>query len=222
MLRLGRLGGVLGRLGVAPGGLAPALRLIASASSLNNANVTVPAAAAIGDLAILLDGSTGTTTAPTAVVPSNWVEDANVFLDAATAGRAIISHRILEAGEPGAAVTGMDSTSDRKLVLVFRPRALLASVTASTPTGEFTASNPAAQSILASGASVPDVLSIAHWRATGLIDPRTVSPAMKQVVGADERQWAGWSLGRVDRSIDIDDEGVNALQGLFYELEFAA
>lgn len=208
----------LPRIGEGP--LGGSVSFVASATSLNSATVTIPASAQAGDLAVLLDASSASTTAPTTVVPDGWTPDVNSFINAATAMRSIISHKVLVGGEPGTSVTGMDSSTDRKIMLVFRPSRPIASVIVSTPTAQIIDTDPASQQILMAGAAPPGI-AIAHWRSNGAVSPRSASPALAAEVTSDSVQFAQYSMVHADYTIDMDDEGgANCLQGLFYRLTF--
>jgi hypothetical protein len=86
-----------------------------------------------GDLAVLFDFACQTGGYPTFVVPSGWTHAANIFggpVAPDVRARAIISYRVLTAGQPGVAVTGMNGNlRDRKIMMTFRMSRPILSVT---------------------------------------------------------------------------------------------
>lgn len=118
---------------------------VASSKSDLGSTITVPATAAAGDLAVLLDRAGAGTYVPTTVVPTNWTSISNQgggsFLQYA---RQILSYKILASGDPGATITGMNGTVNSKVMLVFRPSAAMAAVIEDV-NEELTSSTPSSQ-----------------------------------------------------------------------------
>jgi hypothetical protein len=225
-MQLGRLGAGFARLGVPSGAAAPSLTFIASAVAATGATIAVPASAAVGDLAVLLDSARNSASViPTKAIPTDWTEVADVTGSGVTTtrGRSNISYKVLEAGEPGANVTGMDDTAEGKIVLIFRPSAPIVSVTPSTATGEITLGDPAQQSIAMAAAAAP-VIGVAQWYGASAVDPRTASPAMSEVANGTPHfaKYVVYNSAPADHTINMDDDGnLNCLQAVFLEVAFS-
>lgn len=123
---------------------AKTLSYITSANSAA-ATITIPAAAAIGDIAVLVDKGWGGTNPPTTVVPTNWTQIDNRSFDTSPGVRSILSYKVLVSGDPGASITGMTATFYlEKLMLIFRPSAS-GTVSIANATGAVVDTNPVAQ-----------------------------------------------------------------------------
>ena len=112
------------------------------------ATITIPATAAVGDIAILFDrqNSTSNTTAAT---PSGWTQITTAL--SATTGsnrlRITISYRILTAGQPGSTITGQGSIA-RKIMVVYRPSTAITAATVLTNSSSVSAAAISAASNL--------------------------------------------------------------------------
>lgn len=69
--------------------------------------------------------------------------------------RGCISYKLLNGGESGTSLAGMNESGMGKTLLVFRPNGVIGTVTASTWIGEITINNPSSQLIGASGQPAP-------------------------------------------------------------------
>lgn len=100
------------------------LSFLSSATSTSS-TITIPATAAIGDLAVLYDltYTFDTQVYPTIVTPTGWTQ-VNVAQDYDTTNMyyfsSNLSMKILTSGDSGSAITGMTAYSDIKLMQVFR------------------------------------------------------------------------------------------------------
>lgn len=98
-----------------------AVNYVTSANSTTN-TITIPASAQVGDIAILIDyGYLTSTTAPTTVIPSGWTSIVTASNTTSPAQRSCISYKTLVSGDPGASITGMNTTNMRKTMLIYRP-----------------------------------------------------------------------------------------------------
>ncbi|MBZ9693929.1 hypothetical protein [Mesorhizobium sp. CO1-1-9] len=142
--------------------------------------VTIPATAAAGDIAFLIDAIIDGTI--TSVRPSGWtnIDEVAVTGQGSNSIRMICSYKILGSGDPGSSVTGMASANPaRKTMLVFRGSRAITSCVPATPVSSQTnnvAGNPSALTIAASAGNAPSV-SIASWRSSSTITGRVFSPA---------------------------------------------
>jgi hypothetical protein len=106
--------------------------------------ITIPATAAIGDIAIIFDyGYITSTTAPTAVTPTNWTSIASVSNTTSPSQRLNVSYKTLVSGDPGSSITGVNTTSMRKIILIYRPTLTPNTI---TPTLNFSTSTASAVS----------------------------------------------------------------------------
>jgi hypothetical protein len=185
------------------------LSFVASAESAA-ATITIPSSAAVGDLAVLFDYATGNPT-PTDVVPTNWTGVATA--NSTNLNRLRVSYKIIAGGEPGSSVTGMDSTAEDKVMLVFRGDVPINTVTASTWNAECTAGNPADQSVTALSQDTPlIVLGMAAINAgTAAFDVQT--PAFTTTVANSEADiLAGYRIynaSPVSHTIGKADQGAD-------------
>jgi hypothetical protein len=95
---------------------APTLSFVASATSTSN-TITIPASSQAGDVAILFDDAFGGST-PSDVVPTGWTGIITEIRSGAA--RVRISYKILQSGDPGASISGLNSDVEDKVMLVFR------------------------------------------------------------------------------------------------------
>jgi hypothetical protein len=202
------------------GGAAAVVNSLSYLTSAQSAltTITIPATAQIGDLAVFIDAAnTGFIGAPSLVTPSGW----NLLFNLTLSTWRFAGHwKILTAGEPGANITGMAGgiTAEEKIMHVFRPVTPLTLVTPSTWNSEATTGDPAAQNVVAS-AGTPALVVIGAWFAqTANVDPRSSTPALDQETSqtgaVNDNIWLGskvYNSSPVDHSIDMDDEGTNAL-----------
>lgn len=132
-----------------------ALSLSFQASATSGAvTITVPASAAAGDLAVLYQYSISSTSlAPSAVTPSGWTALTDTStISVGTSARGMLLYKVLVGGDPGSTVTGMSgSSSDDKVIAVFRPSTAIALVSPSTFNAQMTNGTPTTQTTTATG-----------------------------------------------------------------------
>lgn len=190
-----------------------ALSFVDSASS-TGASVTIPAIAAVGDVAILVDYVVSFSAAVTKVVPSGWTE----LVDTAGTAvgdyyRVIASYRILTSGQPGASVTGMNEDGENKLMLVFRHANGISSITPSTWNSEIGDGDLASQAANASGGTAPLIVIGAACIEGGTASFSTASPAFDDTVASSDADiLMGYKLydnSPANHTIDMNDLGNN-------------
>lgn len=175
-------------------------------------DVVIPAGAAVGDLAILLDwASEGGT--PTDVVPTNFT---GIGQASNANARVRASYKVLVGGDPGATITGMNATGNEpKVMFVFRPNATINTVTLSTVNAQQTTANPTLQTVSASGQPTPLVVIGGAGCTSGAPVFSTASPAFDAtVVNSDDHLRGGYKVynsSPADHSIDMNDLGNNGL-----------
>lgn len=128
----------------------PALSFNTSGQSTSS-TITIPAGAAIGDLAVLLDWASRTVTAiPSTVVPTDWTSVSNQSSSVTAGTRSIVSYKKLVSGDPGASITGMNGTyQNRKQMIIFSPSVGISSITVAGLAETIGNVNPAAQVVAA-------------------------------------------------------------------------
>jgi hypothetical protein len=180
--------------------------------------IVIPAAAGVGDIAVLFDFSTSTTD----ITPAGWTS----IVKSSTSGiRVNVSYRILTAGDLGTTVTGLAGIA-RKVMQVFRavnnPNPV---VTFSTPTQEATAAPPPDQTIPAGAPGAQSVylgvygktLSTTPTRGfeqTGFTSLENSSVSTSGVyVKYTIRQAGANTITQAPVKLTMTDAGTNTLQG---------
>jgi hypothetical protein len=192
--------------------------VVIHASATSTAStITIPAAAATGDYAILFDTSTTVTN----TIPSGWTSINGVT----TAGiRTNISFKRLVSGDPNTSVTGMAGTT-RKVMLIVKGNSDLLSNTRSTPGSQATTAAPTNQTISTSGVNTPAVF-FAVYASTGNVGTRGWSggtPVEYSSVSTSSIYVKALVYGRgttpATATISQSDNGTNTLQS--FSMKFA-
>jgi hypothetical protein len=181
----------------------------------NSATKTIPAEAAVGDLALLFDTAFSQGgSVPATAVPADFTSLKNDTILGSNGGvRAIVSAKKLVGGDPGSGVTGLSGgTQSRYIFTILRPDAAFVGFTSNDADGQGTSGNPSPQTISAGSAATKPVVVWAHWYGTNFVDPRTASPAMTEVEGSSLAHFAKYKVynsadSPQDHTVDMDDEG---------------
>lgn len=196
---------------------------VASATSTTN-TISIPASSNVGDFAVLFDSSINSSfTPPSTVVPSGWSSISNVsgtnsiipFIY--TSIRSIVSYKSLVSGNPGSSITGMNATTDRKIIMVFRPNFSVQNTSILSVNG---AANSNSQTITITQ-SQPPILAFAHWASSGTISSRGVSGITMNEVSNTTGQYAGYKIFNTNETtsnatISMSDNGVVQSLQSFY------
>lgn len=193
---------------------------VADTSSAGLGTITISASAQAGDVAVFSDFTTNTNngTPPTAVNPgSEWTLIQDTTLSDTNGYRMSTYYRILDSGDPGSTITGMDDNREDKVMSVFRGNVAVVTVTPSTWNEEATMGNPASQSVLASGGTAPLVVIGVAAVDSGTAAFSTSSPAFDATVAnSDTDIILGYKIydsSPADHTIDMNDLGAgNTLQ----------
>lgn len=186
----------------------PVQALFRASAIANASTITVPASAQKSDVAILFDTAFGIGT-PTDVVPTDWT---GVMTATGSTSRIRVSRKILVAADAGATVTGMNDSSEDKVMLVFRVGFMpVRSVAVGTWNGEVTDGNPSQQTVTTvPGVSVPLIVFGAASSA-GSTAFSVASPAFDgTVITADDDLLVGYKIyngNLANHSIDMVDLG---------------
>jgi len=205
---------------MSPGFLGGQLTLAFVDSAESSAStITVPAAALQGDIAYLCDRGLNGAGLPSTAIPSGFASIINTT--AGTVRRQISSVGVLGAAPGGTSLTGMNAdSSNRKMILVFRPSRALASpfpVLLSTWLGEGTDGDPASQAVSAAGVTSPLIVIGAYGTGGGTAAFNTATPAFDATFahtsGALIVGYKIYNMGPYDHAIDAADTGTgNILQ----------
>lgn len=196
--------------------------LFVGSTNSNAATFTLHGSAAAGDIAVMHDYATNTTGTPAAVQPGgNWTSVGDV---ASGTSRGTTYARILTAGDiTTGTFTGMDGTSqDRKICNIFRPSSPVSGFTARNVAQVTQNTNPASQSLVTTSVATP-AIAVGQMAASGAVDPRTISPAMSEVVGIATNHYSHYKVYRQGAtpetiSYDMADEGnANLLQIVYLD-----
>jgi len=129
--------------------------------------------------------------------------------------------KVLASGDIGASVQFISASDSANgiIAMVFRGNQAIASFAAGATFGsQATTGDPTTQVIASSLGAGNDVLALAHYASFNAISPRTASPEMNEISGANTTQYAKHKIYSatdqpVDHTIDMDDEGAgNFLQ----------
>jgi len=190
-------------------GLSP-VTYVGTAES-TGANITIPATAQSGDIAVLYDAALNSSGSPTLVTPAGWTNKVNSTL--VTNYRAAVCVKVLDGSDAGMSITGMSGTSENsKQMLVFRPATVAGSVTFSTFNTEYSSGNPSAQVAAASG-QTPPVIVLGGCGTRGTPVFSSVSPAFDaQVTPSHGRLRMGYKIYDIggtpaDHTVDMNDLG---------------
>lgn len=205
----------------------PSLSLSFVTSALSGTqNITIPASAAEGDIAILFDMALNFAGggAPAEVVPAGFTKPTGgsfTLLGSTYAIRETISYKVLGASDPGSSVTGqLGGVYNSKIMLVFRPSDTLTGTTLADLATEGTESDPAQQTVNASGGTAP-LLVLASYASEGAGGTDTFSPAADaQVVDGSDILRVSYRIDNTspsDTDVDMGDEGHNMLASFYFE-----
>lgn len=141
-------------------------------STSTSSTITVPATAQVGDIAILVDwGYLSTTTAPTQVTPTGFTLINQHSQITSPASRIMASYKVLVSGDLGSTITGMSTTSMRKILMIYRPSMAYNSMTVTSVGFNTSASIPTSQNI--SPKTKETVIQFGVWGSSaGIIGTR--------------------------------------------------
>ena len=200
----------------------PAVGSTSSAS----ADITLPADIRAGDLIVICDMATDESTpAPDKVIPAGFTELYDGTSGAAAA-RIVWSAKVADGTEGGTTVTGMagDKGIDGKVARVFRMSSGVITGFGSAASGLFTyaSGNPAPLVVTSSNGVGPFIAmgALYEFLAGNAISPRNWT--VDGEASAAQNAWMGWKIysegNGADFSVDMDDEGIQAMSGLYLPL----
>ncbi|MGH6922857.1 MAG: hypothetical protein ACRED5_03715 [Propylenella sp.] len=182
-----------------------------SGANSESSNITIPATAAVGDLAVLFDYAQTDGSTPTNVVPTGWTQVVTAFGGDGNEARTTVSYKILTAGNPGSSVTGINGENNYKIMFVFRWTSTINTVTPSSWASQVTGNEPNSQVVSASGQATP-LIVFGHAAEEGSgVAFSTASPAFDATMTTSSGESrAGrkiYNASPANHTIDMDDEG---------------
>ncbi len=174
--------------GMSPGfiALAPDLGILSLHSATSNflsSTIDVPATVVAGDLLVLYDmGASNVVTAPTDVTPTGFTQIGTVT---DTGGgvrgyRCNLSYKLAVGGEASSTLTGLNSSTEHKVLFVFRGSRVITAVSVSDYEGFAGTGTPTAQVVAASAGTKPLVVIAGYSDADnsgGSVGTRGMIPA---------------------------------------------
>lgn len=187
-----------------PASYGPAVYLtFVTSVTATTADITIPATAAVGDIAILFDRAVSSTvTAPTGVTPTGWTLQNTASQSVTTPGNTIRSSwKLLVDGDPGLQITGMTGSAatspQNKVMLIFRPNIPVTDVIAGGGKTQATAATPTNQvlGLLGNPQYRGSFLALAHWGASAAITTRGLTGiTTTEVAGASTQQYVKYAV----------------------------
>ncbi len=115
--------------------------MTAITASSTSSSITIPATAQAGDIAVFSQYAFSSGGTPTAVEFSGATTVNNIAGGPSTVRRVMISYKVLTSGDIGAALTGMNSSSNLKSVRIIRPSKPITSIATSYEFGSINSGN---------------------------------------------------------------------------------
>jgi hypothetical protein len=203
----------------------------ATDSGASTDTLALPAGIRAGDVIVLMarDKRSSNSTPPSEVVPTGYTLINSFSDNGSDAQRVIFSYRVADGTETVIPTYTNNKTNTRRIVLVFRPNAVVTTVTPAGFQSQMTAGDPTAQVIGSGSGSSPLVVfgfylnNTGGYEAGNEVNPRTASPAFDAEVSHTNWLWFNYKIynsAPANVTIDMDDEG--SLNGLasFY-IQFA-
>ena len=180
-------------------------------SDIGSANVDIPLVED-GDLAILFTAAHGLSIAK--VWPADFTE---VKEDSDTDDSRMVSgYKLLSASDSNANLVGMNDTTDKMAIMIFRPSKPISSIEVFSVNGEATISDPSAQTIdMSLAPAYQSILAVTFMSGTSTLAPST-SPVMTEL-SVDSTGSAFYTIFNipttpVNITVDMPDEGDNVMQ----------
>lgn len=174
--------------------------------------ITAPNNIAAGDLIVLHDVGLHGSNPPASVVPTDFTSVVNTS-DTGTNIRHIVSYKKAVGTEGGSSITGINTTTMRKSMAVFRMNTPITTVTASTWNTHNDAADPTLQSVVASAGAAP-LIVFGCYSSSGAISPMTFTPSEDGEVTPNTSHFTKYKIYNAspqDTDVDMDDEGLNAM-----------
>jgi hypothetical protein len=201
-------------------------------SRSNGSTITIPAIADVYDLAVLFvtaeaDNSSSYIPVP-GVTPNGWtlIGERSVRFGTGSIDevRQRVSYKILQQGDAGSTITGMNGTTDdAKIIKVFRPNNPISRVIISNFNSEATGANPVAQTISASGQNTPLIVFGSAYSPPGGTAFSTETPAFAVKINDTQADMVVghtvYNINPANHTIDMNDLGIQILTSFLLQVE---
>ena len=182
--------------------------------------ITAPASIDAGDLLVMLDYHVKPDGGG---LPAGWTQILNL---SGAYVEVTASYLIADGTEDGASITGWTGGLEGgKIIQQFRGDSPASAVTVQDVGSQLTSGNPTAQTITASGGTVP-LIAFAGYGSSGAVSPRTFTPAEDGETSVSNPtivelylKYKIYNASPANISVDMDDEGFdNALVSFYLEV----
>lgn len=183
--------------------------------AVSTSNVlTIPASVLPGDLLVFYQYTSGTSIVTTAITPTGFISmaaDQNDVSGSATVAVGF-SYRIAQAGDASASVNGLNDSTDRKVLVVFRAEVPITGVLVTAGSFLHATANPNSFTITGNSLKPTPQVVVGAFGSSGAISPRTWSVGPDGEATPATNVYLGWKIQNVDVAngnvqIDMDDEG---------------
>lgn len=207
-------------LGYGAAAASASIAFFASATSTAS-TITLPASIDAGDLILLLQESNSSTVTVTPVTPTGFTNLVNINIAFGFTGeiRVMVDYKLADGTETGS-ITGMNSSTNNKILAIFRRSPAASALSFSTPTTQTTSGDPTSQNIAASGGTVP-LIGIGGFYSSGGLIGKSFSPAADASIAVGTGlnfDYKIYNSSPVNITIDEADGGTNALVGFYAQM----
>ena len=193
------------------------LSFVDDATASGSDTITAPASINAGDLLVMLDYHVKPDGGG---LPTGWTQIVNF---SSPYVEVTASYRIADGTEDGTTITGWTGgLGGGKIIQQFRGDSPASSVTVQDVESQITDGNPAAQTITASGGTVP-LIAFAAYGSADPISPRTFTPAADGETSVSDpgvaesyMKYKIYNTSPANISADMDDEGFDNSLASFY------
>lgn len=180
--------------------------------------ITAPASINAGDLIVIADAGANAGTAVTLVTPTGFTALAS-FNPSGTSGM-VVSYKKAVGTEGGTSITGINATTNRKALAVFRDSPAASVITPSTVNSEGTTGDPVAQNVTASGGTAPLVVIGAYFSSGG-VTGQSFTPASDGDISPNTGLHLSYKIynsSPQNTTIDEGDGGTNGLASCYIQM----
>lgn len=197
------------------------LTYVTNVTISNNPNITIPGTILDGDLCFYYDfayTAVGVTTVPTAVTPTGFTNVLNISSAPNQACRAMLSYKILTTSDQLTSPVGMNSTSERKILLIFRPNKTITTVTPVISASQATSATPASQTLSIDTTTEALVTLATYSTTTGPFSRQGDGTEVGLTYSYLRYQLFNQNQSRSNSVVSQTDGGSNALSSLLFKI----
>jgi hypothetical protein len=183
------------------------ITFVTSATS-TSPSITIPSGVLDGDLALLMTYANGGST-PADVTITGFTNVAN---STAALTRMISAYKILTSSDGNTSIPGVDLSTDRMGLMIFRPNSPSYSITLSAINSESTAGDPAQQTITVSSLASTPVIAATFMGTAGASTRSYGTTTTEITIGASPSGFMSYLLYNQNNTlsnltVDINDTG---------------